>query len=152
MIWFSFFVVRLCIFVIWFSRCCGYSFVLQEQHIFTSIPTYHFWRTKKFEGNISIDWIPRVPNQPSSKCKKHCKQYVELARCERVMTTRAEFHFSWVYTFSPTPSSLRIWATHPPRETACDPASPAQLYWSSSSSFPHICTTTSWKWIVTKLI
>ena len=95
---------------------------------------------------------PRVPNQPSSKCKKHCKQFVELARCERVMTTRAEYHFSWVYTFFATTRSLRIWATHPPRETGCDPAPPAQLCWSSSSSFTHICTTTSWNWTVTKLI
>jgi len=124
MIWFSCFVFCLCIFVFWLSRCCWFSFVFQEQHVFPSIPTCHFWRTKKFEGNTSTDWIPRVPNQPSSKCKKHCKQFVELARCERVMTTRAEFHFSWVYTFSATPRSLRIWATHPPRETGCDPASP----------------------------
>jgi len=84
--------------------------------------------------------------------KKHCKQFLELARCEKVMTTQAEFHFSWVYTFSATPRSLRIWATHPPRETGCDPAPLAQLCWSSSSSFPHICTTTSWNWTVTKLI
>jgi len=40
--------------------------------------------------------------------KKHCKQFVELASCERVMTTRAEFHFSWVYTFSARPRSFRI--------------------------------------------
>ena len=100
----------LCIFVIWFSRCCWCSFVLQEQYVFPSIPTYHFWRTKKFEGNISTDWIPRVP---SSKCKKHYKQFVRLARCKRVMTTQAEFHFSWVYAFSATLGSLQIWATHP---------------------------------------
>jgi len=61
-------------------------------------------------------------------------------------------HYSWVYTFSATPRSLRIWATHPPREAGCDPAHPAQLCWSSSSSFPHICTTTSWNWTVAKLI
>ena len=67
-------------------------------------------------------------------------------------STRAEFHFSWVYNFSATPRSLRIWATHPPRETGCDPEPPAQLCWSSSSSFPHICATTSWNWTVTKLI
>ena len=42
-----------------------------------------------------------VSNQPSS----NCKQFVKLARCETVMTTRAEFHFSWVYTFSATPRS-----------------------------------------------
>ena len=151
MIWFSCFVVCLCIFVFWFSRCCWFSYVLQEN---TSFPvfTHHFWRTKKFEGNTSTDWIPRVPNQPSSKCKKHCKRFVELAKCERVMTTRAKFHFSCVYTFSDTPRSLRIWATHPLRETGCDPEPPSQLCWSSSSSFPHICSTTSWNWTVTKLI
>jgi len=141
-LWFGF--LLFVYFVIWFSRCCWCSFVLQEQHVFPSIPTYHFWRKKKFEGNISTDWIPRAPNQPSSNAKKHCKQFVELARCERVMTTRAEFHFSWVYTFSATPRSLRIWATHPPWETGCEPAPLAQIYWSSSSSFPHICNTTSW--------
>ena len=113
------------------------------------IPTYHFWRLKKLESNTSTDWI-QTNHHPNAK--KHCKQFVELARCERVMTTRAEFHFSWVYTFSATPRSLRICATHPPRETGCDPAPPAQLCWSSSSSFPHICTTTSWNWTVTKLI
>ena len=83
MIWFSCFVVCLCIFVFWFSCCCWFSFVLQEQHVFPSISTYNFRRTKKFEGNTSTDWISRVPNQPSSKCKKHCKQLVELARCEK---------------------------------------------------------------------
>ena len=30
-----------------------------------------------------------------------------LLGCERVMETRAEFHFSWVYTFSATLSSLQ---------------------------------------------
>jgi len=38
--------------------------------------------------------------------------WAATARCESVMTTQAEFHFSWVYTFSATPRSLRIWATH----------------------------------------
>ena len=47
------------------------------------------------------------------------------------------FHFSWVYTFSATPRSLRIWTPVPPRETGCGPALPAQLCWSSGSSFPH---------------
>ena len=35
-----------------------------------------------------------------------------LLGCERVMETRAEFHFSWVYTFSATLSSLRNWANN----------------------------------------
>ena len=84
----------------------------------------------------------QINHHPNAK--KHCKHFVDFARCERVMTTQAEFHFCWVYNFSATPRSLRIWATHPPRETGCDPAPPAQLCWSSRSSFPHICTTTSW--------
>ena len=166
-----FWLFRLCIYDLVFLFCCLFVylcdlvfslllffFVLQEHRVFPSIPTYHFWQTNKFEGNTSTDWIPRVSNQPSSKCKKHCKQFVELARCERVMTTQAKFHFGWFYTFSATPRSLRMWApcsfaaTHPPRETGCDPAPPAQLCWSSSTSFPHVCTTTSWNWTVTKLI
>ena len=32
------------------------------------------------------------------------------------------------------------------------PSTPAQLCWSSSSSFPHICTTKSWNWTAIKLI
>jgi len=38
-----------------------------------------------------------------------------LLGCERVMETRAEFHFSWVYTFSAMLSSLRNWANHDSR-------------------------------------
>jgi len=63
--WFGFLVVCLCIFVIWFSRCCWFSFVLQEQH-FPSIPTYHFWRTKKLESNTSTDWI-QTNHHPNAK-------------------------------------------------------------------------------------
>ena len=37
MIWFSCFVVCLCIFVFWFSCCCWFSFVLQEQHVLSHI-------------------------------------------------------------------------------------------------------------------
>jgi len=149
MIWFCCLFV---IFVIWLSCCSWCSFALKE-HVISQYSTYHFWWTKKFEGYISADWNPRVPNQPSFKCKKiHRKQFVELARCERVMTTWAEFHFSWVYTFFATPRSLRIWATHSLIETSCNPAPPAQLCWSSSRSFTHTCNTTSWNWTVTKLI
>ena len=39
-----------------------------------------------------------------------------LLGCERVMETRAEFHCSWVYTFSATLSSTI--------DTGCDPALP----------------------------
>jgi len=153
-LWFGFLVLLfVCAFLCFgFLVAAGFILFCRNSTFFPSIPTYHFWRTKKFEGNTSTDWIPRVPNQPSFKCKKNFKQFVELARCERVMTTQAEFHFSWIYTFSATRRSLLIWATHPPRETGCDAALPAQLCWSSSSSFPYICNTTSWNWTVTKLI
>jgi len=138
---FDCFVFCLCIYDLFFLFCCLIVYfcdlifsLLLVFFLFwrncASFPVFphHFLRTKNFEGNISADWILRIPNQPSSKCKKHCKQFVELARCGRVMTTWAEFHFSWVYTFSATSSSLRIWATHPPRETGCDPAPLAQLH------------------------
>ena len=127
-LWFGFLVLLFVCVFLWFGFLVAAGFVLQEQHVFPIIPTYHFWRTKKFEGNTSTDWIPRVPNQPSSKCKKHCKQFLELARCERFMTTQAEFRFSWVYTFSDTPRSLWIWATHPPRETSCELATQHPLH------------------------
>ena len=45
-----------------------------------------------------------------------------LLGCQRVMETRAEFHFSWFYTFSTMLSSLRNWANHD--RYGCDPALP----------------------------
>ena len=53
-----------------------------------------------------------------------------LLGCERVMETRAEFHFSWVYTFSAMLSSLRNWANHD--RYRLPPSTPAQLCWSPS--------------------
>ena len=144
-LWFGFLVVCLCIFCdLVFSLllvffCFAGTALSQYSHISllgnNEIRKQHLYRLN--------------PNQPSSKCKKHCKQYVELARCERVMTTRAEFHFSWVYTFSVTCGSEQ--PIHRERPVATQHP-PAQLCLSSSSSFPHICTTTSWNWTVTKLI
>ena len=57
-----------------------------------------------------------------------------LLGCERVMETRAEFHFNWVYTFSATLSSLRNWANHD--RYRLRPSTPAQLCWSSSRQQP----------------
>ena len=57
-----------------------------------------------------------------------------LLGCERVMETRAEFHFSWVYTFSATLSSLRNWANND--RYRLWPSTPAQLCWSSSRLQP----------------
>ena len=53
---------------------------------------------------------------------------------ERVMETRAEFHFSWVYTFSAMLSSLRNWTNHD--RYWLRPSTPAQLCWSSSRLQP----------------
>jgi len=50
------------------------------------------------------------------------------------MATRAEFHFSWVYTFSAMPSSLRNWANHD--RYRLRPSTPSQLCWSSSRLQP----------------
>jgi len=57
-----------------------------------------------------------------------------LLGCERVMETRSEFHFSWVYTFSATLSSLWNWANND--RYRLRPSTPAQLCWSSSRLQP----------------
>ena len=53
-----------------------------------------------------------------------------LLGCERVMESRAEFHFSWVYTLSATLSSLRNSANND--RYRLRPSTRAQLCWSSS--------------------
>ena len=141
---------------LWFGFLVAAGFLLFCRNI-TSFPVFpHITSGEQRNSKATPLQIGsqeyQINHHPFQVQKKHCKQFVELARCEMIMTTRAEFHFSWVYTFSATPRSLLIWATHPPRETGCDPAPPAHLCWSSSSSFPHMCTTTSWNWTVTKLI
>ena len=50
--------------------------------------------------------------------------------CERVMETWAEFHFSWIYTFSATLSSLRNWENND--RYWLRPSTPVQLCWLSS--------------------
>jgi len=57
-----------------------------------------------------------------------------LLGCERVMETWTEFHFSWVYTFSATLSSLWNWANND--RYRLRPSTPAQLCWSSSRLQP----------------
>jgi len=64
------------------------------------------------ELDYSPNWLILV--------SKLLQTIAEIARCEKNMTTRAEFHFSWVYTFSATRRFLRIWAPDPSREAACD--------------------------------
>jgi len=57
-----------------------------------------------------------------------------LLGCQSVMETRAEFHFSWIYTFSATLSSLRNWSNND--RYRLRPSTPAQLCWSSSRLQP----------------
>ena len=57
-----------------------------------------------------------------------------LLGCERVMETRTEFHFSWVYNFSAMLSSLRNWANN--YRYRLRPSTPAQLCWSCSRLQP----------------
>ena len=134
--------------VICFFLCgCCCSFVLQEQwqcvRLSGSFLVVDEVRTRGFQNTRPQD-LPASPFQRYYDCigwliliLQPLQTFVELSRCESVMTTRAEFHFSWVYTFSVMPRFLRIWAPVPPRETGCDLALPAQLCWSAGSSFPH---------------
>ena len=126
---------------------CWCSFVLQEQRqrvrLSGSFLVVDEVRTRGFQ-NTRPQEVSASPFQRYNGCigwliliLQPLQSFIELARCEKVMTTRAEFPFSWVYTFSATPRSLRIWAPVPPRETGYDPALPAQLWWPSGSSFPH---------------
>ena len=129
-----------CVFVWFVFFCVGGGVLLfcgSSGSVLDEVQTQVFQNTRPQE-------IPASPFQQYDGCigwlilNLHLLQtFVELARCERVMTTRAEFHFSWVYTFSATPRSLRIWASDPPRETGCDTVLPTRLCWSSDSSFPY---------------
>ena len=70
--------------------------------------------------------------------KEYSDELLQSNNCllgwERVMETRAVFHFSWVYTFSAMLSSLRNWANHD--RYRLRPSTPAQLCWSSSRLQP----------------
>ena len=75
-----------------------------------------------------LHWLPGFFSASlfSARCAKYqrlapraaCKSSFQIVTnncllgCERDMETRAEFHFSWVYTFSVHVSSLRNWANH----------------------------------------
>ena len=57
-----------------------------------------------------------------------------LLGCEKVMETRAKFHFNWIYTFSAMLSSLRNWANNDRYRLRS--STPAQLCWSSNRLQP----------------
>jgi len=140
---------------------CWCSFVLQEQRqrvrLSGSLLVADEVRTRGFQ-NTQPQELSASPFQRYDGCigwfiliLQPLQTFVELARCERVMKTRADFHFSWVYTFSARPRTLWIWAPVPPRETGCYPALPAQLCWSSGSSFPHTLYLSMWTWLAMHL-
>jgi len=138
--------LSLCVWFV-FLYCCWCLFVLQKQCVRLSgslLVVDEVLLTRNFQSTRTQK-LPASPFQQNYGCigwliliLLPLQTIVGLARCERVMTTREELHFSWVYTFSATRRSLRTWAPVPPRETCCDPALPAQLCLPSGSSFPRI--------------
>ena len=111
-----------CVFVIWFSCCCWCSVVLQEQHVSSHRPllvnneiqTLHLCRFDSKSPNHHLH------------AKKRCKQFAELARCERVMTIRAEFHFSWGLYFLCHAQILVGLSTPPTGKDRLRPSAPCQ--------------------------
>ena len=90
--------------------------------------------------NFIIDFAFRHANQKRLPAPDLDKLLLSLCLhgCEKVMGTRTEFHFGWVYAFFIRLSSLRNWRT-PTRETSCNPAPPAQL---CGSSGKHLSSST----------
>ena len=76
-----------------------------------------FWRSRRIDLLLAQKYEPLQSNR-------------RLLGCERVMGTWAEFHFSWVYTFSAKLSFLRNWANND--RYRLWPSTPAQLCCSSS--------------------
>ena len=93
----------------------------------THVVTKAFWMNEETKFNLPPIWHER-------KFSSQLQSNSRLLGCERVMETRAEFHFSWVYTFSVTLSSLRNWANND--RYRLRPSTPAQLCWSSSRLQP----------------
>jgi len=136
--------------VVWFVFlcCCWCSLVLQEQRprvrlsgsllVVDEVWTLDFQNTRPQE-------LPVSPFQQYDGCigwliliLQLLQTFVELARCKRVMTTQTEFHFSWVYTFSATPRSLRIWAPVPPTGAGYNPALSVPGLWSRNRGVGRI--------------
>ena len=152
------FIFGLCIYdLVFLFRClfayfCDLVFLLLLVFFcFAGTARHHFWWTKKFKGYISADCILRVPNQPSSKCKKNIANNLQsLLDVIRVMITHAEFHFSWVCTFSATFTQILADLSNPSMIHRERPAATQHSLYNcvehlrSSSSCPsHTCNTTS---------
>jgi len=140
----------------WFSFCCRGLFVsfTGTIHWEGSSPSYaagrHLGAFLHHLGMLldnlwSLYTTVRVAPQAAGFCRSwrfhfltHNYELLQSNNCllgwERVMETRAEFHFSWVYTFSAMLSSLRNWANND--RYRLRPSTPAQLCWSSSRLQP----------------
>ena len=102
-------------FVFMYWCCCSFVFQTQRQHVRLSgsLLVVDEVRTREFQ-NIRPQELPDSPFHQYDGCNGWLililplQTFVEFARCERVMTTRAKFHFSWVYTFAAPPRSLQI--------------------------------------------
>ena len=141
---------------LFFLCCCWCSFVLQEQRqhvrLSGSLLVVDEVRTRDFQNTRPhMQELPASPFQQYDGCSgllililQPLQTFVEPARYERVMTSRAEFQFSWVYTFSATPRSLRIRAPVPPRETGCDQHSLRNCV-DHLAALSHIGCTIRWK-------
>ena len=101
------------------------------------------WRAEKFENCCHKQMYGFYFHKQCACYHMHREKFYKfysilqnsrLLGCERVMETWAEFHFSWVYTYSATLSSLRNWANND--RYRLRPSIPAQLCWSSSRLQP----------------
>ena len=114
------------------------------------------FRAKMSNHYLRLSSGSTIPKQTSRWSSGHPTSFdaaVELAPdklllslclhgCERVMVTRREFHFGWVYTFFVQLSSLRNWCTLT-RETSCGPAAPLRaVVWIILQTSPFNCVAT----------
>jgi len=153
MIWFSCFVVCLCIFVFWFSRCCWFSFLFCRNS--TSFPVFpHIISSEQRNSKATPLQIGsqeyQINHHPNAKNTANNLQ--SLLDAKGLWQPGQSFILAGFILSLPRPGHCGSeQPIHRERQVATQHPS-AQLCWSSSSSFPHSCTTTSWNWTVTKLI
>jgi len=108
----SFFIIMKC-----FCRTC--------EALYTTVRTAAQAAGFSRSGRIDLLLAQKYELLQSNSC---------LLGCERVMETRAKFHFSWVFTSSATLSSLRNWANND--RYRLRPSTSVKICWSSSRLQP----------------
>ena len=107
------------------------GFLRHDEILLHNLWSFQYHSARDFSSSWSMrkleNWAlaPKYELLQSNSC---------LIGCERVVETRAEFYFCWVYTFSAMFSSLRNWANHD--RYRLRPSTPARLCWSSSRPQP----------------